>query len=208
MLVRVTTLQGSPPGLQTCAVSTATTSRLLNRTKTPRCRRCRCSSSGCSCSTTYGHLCINSPRSKPFCAACPCFRCSFVSCDPIMHCIMRDSLFCITRDTQPVGVMCLHLAKLLVLGRLLQFVARKKAGNITNVHRSTRCVITLVILGDMVRRTSHIPHPPSPIPPPPPSPRSASSAISSQAPASSPPSPKLQQQQTPTPQVRNLRYCY
>ena len=83
-----------------------------------------------------------------------------------MHCIMRDSMFFITRDTQPVGVMCIHLAKLLVLGRLLQFVARKKAGNVTNVHRSTRCVITLVVLGDMVRRTSHIPHPPSPFPHP------------------------------------------
>ena len=75
-------------------------------------------------------------------------------------------MYCITRDTQPVGVLCIHLAKLLVLGRLLQFVARKRAGNVSHVRRSTRCVVTLVVLGDMVRRTSPIPHPPSPISPP------------------------------------------
>ena len=59
---------------------------------------------------------------------------------------------------QPVGVMCLHLAKLLVLSRLLQFVARAKSTNLAHVRRSTRIVVTLVVLGDMVgtRHTSHV----------------------------------------------------
>ena len=54
--------------------------------------------------------------------------------------------------------MCLHLAKLLVLSRLLQFVARAKSTNLAHVRRSTRIVVTLVVLGDMVgtRHTSHV----------------------------------------------------
>ena len=57
----------------------------------------------------------------------------------------------LTLFSQPVGVLFLHVAKLMVLGRMLQFVSRAKSSRLSLVRRSQRAFVTAVSLVDLVR---------------------------------------------------------
>lgn len=50
-----------------------------------------------------------------------------------------------------MGVLFLHVAKLLVLGRMLQFVARAKSSRLLIIRRSQRAFVAAVVLVDLVR---------------------------------------------------------
>ena len=50
-----------------------------------------------------------------------------------------------------MGVLFLHVAKLLVLGRMLQFVSRAKSSRLLIIRRSQRAFVAAVVLVDLVR---------------------------------------------------------
>ena len=66
------------------------------------------------------------------------------------------AIFCavLTRSVQPVGVTCFHVVYLLVLGRLLHFVARSSSAKLALLRRFARAVVPLTVVGDMVRLRS------------------------------------------------------
>ena len=66
-----------------------------------------------------------------------------------------------THCVQPIGVICLHIAYLMVLSRLLAFVARAKSASVTRLRFYSRAVMVITAIGDIV-------HPPLPPPYPPP----------------------------------------
>jgi hypothetical protein len=61
----------------------------------------------------------------------------------------------LTRSVQPVGVTCFHVVYLLVLGRLLHFVARSSSTKLALLRRFARAVVALTVVGDMVRLRSY-----------------------------------------------------
>ena len=59
------------------------------------------------------------------------------------------AIFCavLTRSVQPVGVTCFHVVYLLVLGRLLHFVARSSSAKLALLRRFARAVVALTVVG-------------------------------------------------------------
>jgi hypothetical protein len=65
---------------------------------------------------------------------------------------------CLTRLVQPLGVLCFHVVYLLLLSRLLHFVARLNSTKLTILRRFSRAVIALVVIGDLVPKPLKCPH--------------------------------------------------
>ena len=56
----------------------------------------------------------------------------------------------LTHCLQPIGVICLHIAYLMVLSRLLAFVARAKSASVTRLRFYSRAVMVITAIGDIV----------------------------------------------------------
>ena len=53
-------------------------------------------------------------------------------------------------SAQPLSVLCLQLAKLLILERMLEVVTRQKTSTLDSMRRLSRVFVAIVVLGNMV----------------------------------------------------------
>ena len=67
--------------------------------------------------------------------------------------VLHRALFCHdVTPAQPVCVLSLQLAKLLILERMMKVVTRQKTRTLDRIRRLSRAFVAMVVLGNMVRR--------------------------------------------------------